>query len=149
MPLFITYASYSNTGIKGIMRVVRESHEASFQGRRAAATSPSSSTHECEDRANVELIFLDTESSLSLCELDVGLPELLIAPIGDVRAQQIGALRERGPIVEGGVMIGPETQACRAAVRLQRDGEAGGGTLVLLQDAADLPVHRRRIEPFH
>src|SRR6185312_1910761 len=43
------------------------------------------------DRANVELIFLDTESSLSLCELDVGLPELLIAPVGDVRAQQIGA----------------------------------------------------------
>src|SRR4029079_15435058 len=84
-------------------------------------------------------------SSLSLCELDVGLPELLIAPVGDVRAQQIGALRERGPIVEGGVVIGPETEACRAAVRLQRDGEAGGGTLVLLQDAADLPVHRRKV----
>ena len=45
-------------------------------------------------------------------------------------------------------MIGPQTQACRAAVRLQRDGEAGGGTLVLLQDAADLPVHRRRIKLF-
>ena len=39
-----------------------------------------------------------------------------------------------------------EAEACRAAVRLQRDGEAGGGALVLLQDAADLPVHRRRIE---
>jgi hypothetical protein len=45
-------------------------------------------------------------------------------------------------------MVGPETEARRAGVRLQRDGEAGGGTLVLLQDAANLPVQRRRIEPF-
>jgi hypothetical protein len=33
------------------------------------------------DRTNVQLVFLDTESSLSLCELDVSLPELLIAPV--------------------------------------------------------------------
>jgi hypothetical protein len=39
------------------------------------------------DRANVQFIFLDTESSLGLGELDIGLPELLIAPVGDVRAQ--------------------------------------------------------------
>jgi hypothetical protein len=52
------------------------------------------------DRTHVELIFLDTESGFGLRELDVSLPELPIAPIGDVRAQQIGALRERGPVVE-------------------------------------------------
>src|SRR5438132_4774882 len=100
------------------------------------------------DRTDVQLIFLDTESSLSLCELDIGLPELLIAPIGDVRAQQVGALRERGPVVECGVVSDAEAETSRAAIRLQRDCEAGGGTLVWLQDAADLPVDGRRIEPF-
>jgi hypothetical protein len=47
-----------------------------------------------------ELIFLDTESGFGLRELDISLPELLIAPIGYVRAQQTGALRERCPVVE-------------------------------------------------
>ena len=42
------------------------------------------------DRAHVQLILLDTESGFGLGELDVGLPELLIAPVGDVRAQQTG-----------------------------------------------------------
>ena len=52
------------------------------------------------DRAEVQLILLDAKSRLGLSELDVGLPELSVAPIGDVRAQQIGAFRQRGPIVE-------------------------------------------------
>ena len=99
------------------------------------------------DRTDVQLIFLDTESSLSLRELDIGLPELPIAPVGDVRAQEIGAFRERGPMIERGAVIDAEAEARRAAVWLQRNCEAGGGTLVLLQDAADLPVHRRRVEP--
>jgi hypothetical protein len=41
-----------------------------------------------------------------------------------------------------------EAQPSRTAIRLQRYCEAGGGALVLLQDAADLPIHRRRIEAF-
>ena len=44
------------------------------------------------DRTYVQLILLDTESGFSLCELDIGLPELSIAPIFDIRTQQIGAL---------------------------------------------------------
>jgi hypothetical protein len=36
------------------------------------------------DWTNAQLVFLDAKSSFSLCELDVGLPELLIAPVGDV-----------------------------------------------------------------
>jgi hypothetical protein len=52
------------------------------------------------DRTDVELILLNPESDFGLRELDIGLPELLIAPIGDVRAQQIGALGESGPVVE-------------------------------------------------
>jgi len=52
------------------------------------------------DRTYVQLILLDTESGFSLCELDIGLPQLLIAPVVNVRAQQIGALREHGPVVE-------------------------------------------------
>ncbi len=51
------------------------------------------------DRAQVQLILLNAERRFGLGELDVSLPELLVAPIGDVRAQEIGALRERGPIV--------------------------------------------------
>ena len=56
------------------------------------------------DRPHVELIFLDAESGFGLGELDVGFPELPIAPIGDVGAQEITAFREGGPIVEGGVV---------------------------------------------
>jgi hypothetical protein len=52
------------------------------------------------DRTHVELILLDTKGGFGLRELDVGLPEPLIAPIGDILAQEIGALRERGPVVE-------------------------------------------------
>ncbi len=55
------------------------------------------------NRAQVQLIFLDTEGCFGLGELDVGLPQLFIAPIADVRAQEIGALRECGPVVEQGL----------------------------------------------
>ena len=69
------------------------------------------------DRTHVQLIFLDAESGFGLGELDVGLPELPIAPIGDVRAQQIGAFRERGPVVERGVVGNAEAKARGAAIR--------------------------------
>ena len=36
------------------------------------------------DRPHVELVFLDGEGGFGLRELDVGFPELLIAPAGDV-----------------------------------------------------------------
>ena len=52
------------------------------------------------DRPQVQLIFLDAERRFGLGQLDVGLPQLMIAPIADVRAQEIGSLREGGPIVE-------------------------------------------------
>src|SRR5262249_2768936 len=97
-------------------------------------------------RAHVQLILLDPKSGFGLGELDVALPQLFIVPIGDVRAQEIGALRERGPIVERGVVSDMEAEAGRASIRLQRYGEAGSGTLILLQDTADLPGHWRWIE---
>jgi hypothetical protein len=99
------------------------------------------------DRPHVQLIFLDAESGFGLGELDIGFPEPTIAPILDVGAQEVGAFRERGPVVEGCVASDAEAKACLRAVRLELDFEAGGGTLVL-QDAADLPVHRRGVEPF-
>lgn len=46
------------------------------------------------DRTEVELVLLDAEGGFGLGELDIGLPELLIAPIADVGAQEIGALRD-------------------------------------------------------
>ncbi len=100
------------------------------------------------DRTNGQLILLDAKSRFGLGELDVGLPELSVAPISDIRAQEIGALRERGPIVERSVASDVEPKARRAGVGLQGDREAGGGSLVALEDAADLPVHSRRIERF-
>jgi hypothetical protein len=54
--------------------------------------------------------------------------------------------REPGPVVECDVANNPQAQVCRTAVRLQRNCEADGGALVLLEDAADLPVQRRRVE---
>jgi hypothetical protein len=100
------------------------------------------------DRTEVELTFLDAERGLDLGELGISLPELLNGPIVDVRAQKIGAFRERGRVVEGGVAAGGKAQTRRAAVRLKRDRKVGGGALILLQNTADLPVHFRRIEPF-
>jgi hypothetical protein len=52
------------------------------------------------DRTKVELIFLDAKSGLGVGELNIGLPELLIGPVVDVRAQKVGALGQRGPVVE-------------------------------------------------
>src|SRR5271154_6537150 len=83
---------------------------------------------------------------VSLGELDVGLPELLIAPIRDVRAQEIGTFRECGPVIKRVVAGDAQAKAGGAGIGFQRNCEARGGTLVLLQDAADLPVHRRRVE---
>ena len=78
--------------------------------------------------------------------VDVGLPQLLVAPIGDVGAQQIGSLGQGGPVVEGGVDFDFEAEPGRATVLRQARLEAPGGALVLLQDAADLPVDLPAIE---
>jgi hypothetical protein len=44
------------------------------------------------DRPHLELVLVDAESGLGLGELNIGFPQLSIAPIADVGAQQIGAL---------------------------------------------------------
>ncbi len=100
------------------------------------------------DRTQVQLIFLNAKSRFDLGELDVCLPQLLVAPIVDVRSQDVSALRERGPVVERDVGLDVEAEPRWATVRLEVDGEASRGALVLLEDAADLPAHRRRIERF-
>jgi hypothetical protein len=46
------------------------------------------------------------------------------------------------------IVSNSEPEACRTANRLQGYCEARGRTLVLLQDAANLQVDSRRIEPF-
>jgi hypothetical protein len=51
------------------------------------------------------------------------------------------ALGDLGPVVESCVVSDLEPEACGAGIRLERDGEAGGGTPVLLQNAADPAVH--------
>ena len=41
------------------------------------------------DRTQVQLILVNAKRRLGLSELDVGLPELSVAPIADVRAQEM------------------------------------------------------------
>src|SRR5262249_28594166 len=95
------------------------------------------------DRPHVQLALLDPKGGFRLSELNIGLPQLLIAPVGDIRSQQIGTLGEFSPEVERGVGGDAEAETGGAGIRLQRDGEAGGGPLVALERAADLPVHYR------
>src|SRR6516162_9830343 len=65
------------------------------------------------DRPHVQLVLLDAKGGLSLGELDIGFPELPVAPVLDVVAQEIGAFRESRPVVEGGVTSDAEAKACR------------------------------------
>src|ERR1700730_5565708 len=44
------------------------------------------------DGPQVQLILVDAKGGFGLGELNVGLPELLLVPVGNIRAQQIGAL---------------------------------------------------------
>ena len=80
------------------------------------------------DRTDVQLVLLNSEGGFRLGELDIGFPELPIAPIADIRAQEISAFRESGPVVEGvvtarrkpaGQLSGCSTMAKRAAARSQ------------------------------
>jgi len=96
--------------------------------------------------AHFELILLDAKSRLGLGELNVGLPEPFILPIVDVGMQKIRALGKRGPIVERCIDVDLEAETRRGTILNQAHLEALGGTLVLLQDAADLPVHLLAIE---
>ena len=43
------------------------------------------------DRAHPQLVFLDPKSRFGLGQLDVGLPELFLAPVGNIRTQEVGA----------------------------------------------------------
>ena len=51
-------------------------------------------------------------------------------------------------MVECCVVSNAEPETCRTAIRVKRDCEARGGTLVLLEDATYLSVYRRGIELF-
>lgn len=82
------------------------------------------------DRTHVQLTVLDPKGGLGLSELNVGLPELFVAPIADIRAQEIGRPGELGTGVKRGVAGDAEAESCGAGIGFQRDGEAGGGTLV-------------------
>jgi hypothetical protein len=52
------------------------------------------------DRPYAQLVLVDAKRRFGLSELNVGLPELLITPVFDVRAQQIDAFRDCSPIIE-------------------------------------------------
>jgi hypothetical protein len=85
------------------------------------------------DRADCELIFLDAEGGFGLGKLDIGLPELFIAPVGDVRAQQIGAFRHIGPLIERSTRLDFQAEAGRTVLFFEMHQETRSGTLVLLQ----------------
>lgn len=99
------------------------------------------------DWPHAQLILVNAEVGLGLGELDVGSPQLLVAPVLDVGAQHVGAFGDSGPLVEGFAALGVQAQAGRTVGDLQGDVEAGGRALVALEEAADLAVDRVGIEP--
>ena len=100
------------------------------------------------DWAHARRDLLEPERRLGLSELDVGLPERAIAPIGDVGTKEIGRFPERSPLAETRVPGYPQARAARTRGGHQRHLAAGAGALAVLQDAADLPLHRCRLEAF-
>src|SRR6185437_8135620 len=82
------------------------------------------------DRTHVQLVLLDLEGGFGLGELNIGLPQLLIAPISNVGTQQIGSFRESGTVAERGVISEPEAETCRAFIRLQHACKPRSGALV-------------------
>jgi len=61
---------------------------------------------------------VDAEGGFGLGELDIGFPELLVAPVGDVGAPDITALGEGCPIVEGRAANELQKEAGRTIRRL-------------------------------
>ena len=51
------------------------------------------------DWADCQVLFLDAEGRLGLGELDVGAPEVVRTPVGDVGAEDVAALAPPGPLV--------------------------------------------------
>ena len=86
------------------------------------------------DRADIELILLDAKRGLGLSELDIGFPELLVGPVGDVGTQHIGTFRALSPIIELGLDFDLQAKPRRTRIRFQADLETRGGTLVLLKE---------------
>jgi len=77
----------------------------------------------------------------------VGPSHTFVAATVHIRPQEVGALEELGPGIERGVVGNTEAETCRAAIRLQDNDEAGGA-LVALENAVDLSVQLRLIDPF-
>ena len=98
------------------------------------------------DGTDVELIFLNAEGGFGLGELDVSFPEFFAAPVVDIGTQEIGALRDCSPVVERSIVGDAETEAGLRLIRIEGDVETGGGALIALEDASDLPVDLRPIE---
>src|ERR1700740_3530511 len=51
------------------------------------------------DRTDAQIGFLNTEGGLSFGQLNVGLPQLFVAPVVDIAAQDLRAFSKLGPIV--------------------------------------------------
>lgn len=79
--------------------------------------------------------------------LDVGLPEGLRRPVGDVRAEDVAALAPAGPLIPLGA--GAPEQACPRGdrrIRDEVDDVAAGRAGVVREEAADLPLQAAPVE---
>ena len=82
------------------------------------------------DWTHAQLILLNAKCRFGLRELDVGFPELRIAPVGDVGTQQVGAFGYFGPLIEGCVVRDMQMKACGATALVNGGVEPrdfGGG----------------------
>ena len=84
------------------------------------------------DRSNRKLVLLDAKRRFGLGQLDVCLPQLLVAPVSDVGAQQVGAFGQRRSEIETLVHRNLEHAAGGVIGVLQFDREACRGALIAL-----------------
>src|SRR5579864_3410404 len=93
------------------------------------------------NRSQRQVRLLDAKGSLDLGELNVGVPELLGCPVGDVGAQYIAAFTDLRPVIPLGAHRPGETQAARLReVSGQLDVKALGGAAVSFEQSPNLTI---------
>src|SRR5258707_5493587 len=93
------------------------------------------------DRPDRQVALVDAECRLGLTELDVGSPQRLRRPVGDVGAQHIAAFAVARPVVPFGLdrPIEPEAARC-GGILDEADGIASCGARVAPEKTTDLAL---------
>ena len=82
-----------------------------------------------------QVALVDAEGRLGLGQLDVGLPQFLVAPVGDVAAEQVAAFAQGRPVAPRLDLLPHASVARPSAVALDLDLEQAGRAAVLAQQS--------------